>query len=161
MCNAGVARAVWRAHELARMAGREAANGRTSFSSIMELDVVLGDLLMHPDPIMHDAVCTSKRSAVAREERRIGNLPPRTVARRSALGQGAESVAANPRHAPTPPTGDAAGWGWVRREGAHAGAAEEPVMRVTCPSPAHRLFGSCARDAERESVVVLRRDGKP
>ena len=66
------------------MAGREAANGRTSFSSIMELDVVLGDLLMHPDPIMHDAVCTSKRSAVAREERRIGNLPPRTVARRSA-----------------------------------------------------------------------------
>ena len=49
----------------------------------------------------------------------------------------------------------------MRREGAHAGAAEEPVMRVTCPPPAHRLFGSCARDAERERVVVLRRDGKP
>ena len=54
----------------------------------MELDVVLGDLLMHPDPIMHDApVCTSKRSAVVREERRIVYLPPRTEASRSALGQ--------------------------------------------------------------------------
>ena len=91
MCNAGVARAVcigvrtselaWRA---AATGGRGGVHGRTIFSSIMERDVALGDLLMHPDPIMHDAVCTSKRSAVAREERRIGNLPPRTVARRSA-----------------------------------------------------------------------------
>ena len=32
-------------------------------------------------PLMHDAsVCTSKSSAVAREERRIGHLPPRTEA---------------------------------------------------------------------------------
>ena len=63
--------------------GELGANGRTSFSSIMELDVVLGDLLMHPDLIMHDAsVCASKRSAVAREERRIGHLPPCIEARR-------------------------------------------------------------------------------
>ena len=34
-------------------------------------------------PLKHDAsACTSKRSAVAREERRIGHLPPRTEARR-------------------------------------------------------------------------------
>ena len=44
------------------------SKGRTIFSSITELEVVLGDLLIHPDPIMHDvSVCTSKRSAVARE----------------------------------------------------------------------------------------------
>ena len=33
-------------------------------------------------PLKHDAsACTSKRSAVAREERRIGHLPPRSEAR--------------------------------------------------------------------------------
>ena len=57
----------WRA---AATGGRGGVHGRTIFSSIMERDVALGDLLMHPDPIMHDAsVCTSKRSAVAREVR--------------------------------------------------------------------------------------------
>ena len=73
MCNAGVARAVCIGVRTSELAWRAAAtgggsNGRTIFSSITELDVVLGDLLIHPDPIMHDAsVCTSKRSAVARE----------------------------------------------------------------------------------------------
>ena len=37
-------------------------------------------------PLMHSAsVCTSKRSAIAREERRIGHLPPRTEARRLSM----------------------------------------------------------------------------
>ena len=38
-------------------------------------------------PLMHDAsICTSKRSAVAREERSICRLPPRTEARRLMIG---------------------------------------------------------------------------
>ena len=84
-------------------------------------------------PLKHDAsVCTSKSSAVAREERRIGHLPPRSEARRlSTVGlrkrrwlSGARRQARNVRPIGHPNGRGVWGWGWVRRELAHAGAAE-------------------------------------
>ena len=81
------------------------------------------------EPDKHDAsTCTSKRSAVAREERRIGS--PATAHRGTPaqhdLGRASlrVCVVANPRPAPTAPTGEGGGRGWVRRARAHAGAAE-------------------------------------
>ena len=154
-CNTGVARAVWRAHELARMAGRTDAPVLAASWSSMWFWVTCSCTLTRS--------CTTQfapvRGAQSRGRRGASVTCHRAPWHAAQHGQGVESVAANPRHAPTPPTGEAAGWGWVRREGAHAGAAEEPVMRVTCPPPAHRLFGFCARDVEREHVVVLRRTG--
>ena len=146
------------------MAGREAANGRTSFSSIMELDVVLGDLLMHPDPIMHDAlVCTSKRSAVAREERRIGNLPPRTVARRSALGQWRRECGGKPATCTNATNGRGGGLGVGAKRGRacrgrggarHARdvpAARTPFVRLLRPRRRERARRRSAQGREAVS----------
>ena len=44
-----------------------------------------------------------------------------------------------------------AGWGWVRRARAHAGAAEEPALRAPCPPPRHRG----KRGRERRLACVI------
>ena len=63
------------------------------------------------------------------------------------------SEAANPRPAPIATNGRGGGSG-VGAKRARACRGRGGARRgAPCPPPAHRLFGSCARDAERERVV--------
>ena len=99
------------------------------------------------EPDKHDAsTCTSKRSAVAREERRIGspaNAHRGTPAQHD-LGRASlrVCVVANPRPAPTAPTGEGAArlGGWYEERARMQGAQSSSPCARRAGRPPHTVF---------------------